>query len=322
MRRFWLLASCATLSFCLSTLSRAEEPLKVSVCELQTDPSSYNHKLVEVEGFVSHGFEDFSLFDPGCADSMGIWLEYGGTRKSNTVYCCGPTAGTSRKEELKIEGIPVPLVDDDQFKRFDREIKPAERYGYYGALVRAALVGRFFAGRKETYPSGKTAWAGYGHMGCCSLLAIQEVRSVTAHDRGNLDYGASADRPDINRKGCSFRNMTKIYPWQEEIKAQQRAEQDSNSQAFDDPERVAEEFLAVALKLDASQPPHLSEKRKARGRVVYDWSSADHFHSYMVVVSRPFLLSFYAKDPKRVAWVVIAAYDSSCGTTNSVTRIK
>jgi hypothetical protein len=42
----------------------------------------------------------------------------------------------------------------------------------------------------------------------------------------------------------------------------------------------------------------------------------------MVVVSRPFLLSFYAKDPKRVAWVVIAAYDSSCGTTNSVTRIK
>jgi len=34
---------------------------------------------------------------------------------------------------------------------------------------------------------------------------------------------------------------------------------------------------------------------------------------YMVVVSRPYLLSFYAKDPKRVAWVLIAAYETSCG---------
>jgi hypothetical protein len=39
-----------------------------------------------------------------------------------------------------------------------------------------------------------------------------------------------------------------------------------------------------------------------------------------VVVSRPYLLSFYARERKRGAWVVTAAYVSSCGKNNSVTR--
>lgn len=42
----------------------------------------------------------------------------------------------------------------------------------------------------------------------------------------------------------------------------------------------------------------------------------------MVVVSRPYWLSYYAKDPKRVSWVVLAAYESGCGGQNSVERIK
>jgi hypothetical protein len=42
----------------------------------------------------------------------------------------------------------------------------------------------------------------------------------------------------------------------------------------------------------------------------------------MLVVSRPYWLAFYANDPKRVAWVVVAAYVYSCGKNNSVTRIK
>jgi hypothetical protein len=34
--------------------------------------------------------------------------------------------------------------------------------------------------------------------------------------------------------------------------------------------------------------------------------------SYMIVVSRPYWLSFYSKDTKKVAWVVVGAYESSC----------
>jgi hypothetical protein len=40
----------------------------------------------------------------------------------------------------------------------------------------------------------------------------------------------------------------------------------------------------------------------------------------MVVVSRPYLLSLYAHDPKRVAWVLTAAFESSCDGKNTVPR--
>jgi hypothetical protein len=42
----------------------------------------------------------------------------------------------------------------------------------------------------------------------------------------------------------------------------------------------------------------------------------------MVVLSRPYWLSSYSHDPMRVAWMVVAAYVSSCGKNNPVTRIK
>jgi len=322
MRRFWLLACCAAFLAASAVLSCAEEPQKVSVCQLKADPAAYNHKLVEVEGFVSHGFEDFELFDPLCPPSaQDIWLEYGGTQKSDTIYCCGPTAGTSRPKELSVEGISIPLVDDEQFKQFNRELQSVHS-GNFGSIARATLIGRFFAGTKQQFGKGPVFWSGFGHMGCCSLLAIQQVQAVAPQDRDDLDYGESADQPDMDKVGCGYQYMTPIWPWADEIKAQQQAEQDPGARAFDDPESVAADFLVAALKLDRAQPPHLTEKRKSQGRVVYQWNPPGKQHSYMVVVSKPFLLSFYAKNPKRVAWVVIAGYDSSCDEPNSVTRTR
>jgi hypothetical protein len=322
MRRLILRACCAMLLSGSALLAQAEEPVKATVCQIKADPASYNHELVEVEGFVAHGFEDLSLSDPACPDWPEIWLEYGGTKSSDTMYCCGITPRTTRPKGLTVEGIPVSLVDDEVFKAFNREIQPPLRSGKYGSIVRATLIGRFYAGRKESYPNGSTEWKGYGHMGCCSLLAIQQVQSVTPQDRDDLDYGESPDQPDTDKVGCGYQYMTGIWPWQEEIKAQQQAEQDSDSRAFDSPEHVAADFLVRRLKLDVGQPVPLAQKRKAQGRVVYEWNPAGRAHSYMVVVSKPFLLSFYARDPKRVAWVVIAAYDSSCDESKTVTRIK
>jgi hypothetical protein len=69
-----------------------EQPEKLTVCQLKNDPAAYNHKLVEVTGFVSHGFEDFTIFDPTCPSWPAVWLEYGGKAKSGMMYCCGVTA--------------------------------------------------------------------------------------------------------------------------------------------------------------------------------------------------------------------------------------
>ena len=187
----------AVLSLLWGVLGFAQEQaLPVTVCQLQDDPAAYNHRLVEVTAFVSHGFEDFGLFDLACHSPQAVWLEYGGKAKSGTMYCCGETADRHRPKQLTVENIPIPLVENEQFREFDRLVQPPFRSGRTGAITHATLVGRFFSGRKTVYPKG-TFWGGYGHMGCCSLLAIQEVKSVDAQSRDDLDYGASNDQPNI-----------------------------------------------------------------------------------------------------------------------------
>ena len=89
MRYFRPVIAIGGLLILFSAALRCEEPAQVTVCELKANPADYNHKLIEVIGFVSHGFEDFGLFDPSCSSWPYVWLEYGGTKKSGTMYCCG-----------------------------------------------------------------------------------------------------------------------------------------------------------------------------------------------------------------------------------------
>ncbi len=172
------------------------------------------------------------------------------------------------------------------------------------------------------FGSDELFWGGYGHMGCCSLLAIQEVKSVSSQDRDDLDYRASVDPPDVDKRGCGYRELTPLQPDSDLIRAQQESDLGKRDWAFDDPHRVASDAVVKFAKIEGSSIAGLKETRKARGRIVYQWSPDGKGETYMVVVSRPFWLSFYSHDPKRVAWVVTAAYLSSCGKDNSVTRIK
>jgi len=293
-----------------------EEPIKIDVCKLKSDPAAYNHKLVQVTGFISHGFEDFTLFDPSCSSWPPVWLEYGGTAASGTMYCCGVTNARTRPKQLVIEKITISLVDDERFREFDKLIQRK-----YDLVVHATVVGRFFSGEQTQYPGGVFR-GGYGHMGCCTLLAIQQVISVDPQDRDDLDYGASPDQPKITKAGCGYSDLSPIRPYDDLIKAQQSAETDQREWAFNDPRRVASGALARLLKIDERSITGMIQTRKAQGRSVYQWRPKAKRTSYMVVVSRPYWLSFYAKDAKKVAWVVTAAYKSSCGKGNSVTRIR
>jgi hypothetical protein len=244
-----------------------EQPEKLTACQLKNDPAAYNHKLVELTGFVSHDFEDFTIFDPTCPSWPAIWLEYGGKAKSGTMYCCGVTADRHRPNEMKVEDIPIPLTDNEEFREFDKMIQPPFRSDRHGAVVHATLIGRFFAGRQIKYAK-ETRWGGYGHMGCCSLLAIQEVKSVDPENRDDLDYGASADQPDIDKTGCGYRFLTPIQPTSDLMKAQQDADLGTNDWVFDDPRRVASSALARCSKTDESSIEGLKETRKAQGRYV------------------------------------------------------
>ncbi len=76
-----------------------------------------------------------------------------------------------------MEGIAIPLVEDKPMKRLLEVVY--RRAGNKYVNVAATLVGRFFAGERWKRPGdGKVFWMGYGHRGCCSLLAIQQVIRV------------------------------------------------------------------------------------------------------------------------------------------------
>jgi hypothetical protein len=181
-------------------------------------------------------------------------------------------------------------------------------------------MGRFFSGQQIHYPKA-TYWGGYGHMGCCSLLAIQQIKSVSPQDRDDLDYGASPDQPDIRKRGCGYRFLTPIESAGDLIKTQQQADLGGRDWAFDDSLHVAICALAGFAHVEEGSVAGLKQTRNAQGRFVYE-RRPNKAETYLVVVSRPYWLSFYARDPKRVAWVLTTAYLSSCGRNNTVTRLE
>jgi hypothetical protein len=309
------------IALCAAAPAWCENPTDVTVCQLKADPPTYNHKLVRVTGFVSHAFEDFTLFDPKCPSWPRVWLEYGGQSKSGTTYCCGASGERSRPKELVVEDIPIPLVADEPFKNFDKAIQPPFRSGLQGAVVHATLVGRYFAGKRIKYLKGEP-WGGYGHMGCCTFMAIQQILSLDTENRSQLDYAAWPDQPDVEKRGCGYQNLLSLEQTESQLKWQREADAGEHAWAFDDPLRVASTSLAKLANVDISAIGNITLKRESEGRKVYEWKTEEKNVVYLIVVSRPYVTSFYARDSNHVAWVPIAAYRSSCGGKNAVTRLK
>lgn len=155
-------------------------PIRATLCEIKAHPEQFQHKLVQFTAVASHGFEDSMVESADCvwtvADNPGVWLEYGGTAKTDTMYCCGPTVGTRRSQPLRIDGMDVPLVENDAFGELNARLHPARPARRGSDLVRATMQGRIFA-RQEAL-NGRKFWAGYGHMGCCMLFVLTRVVDV------------------------------------------------------------------------------------------------------------------------------------------------
>lgn len=218
--------------------------------------------------------------------------------------CCDETSERSRPDDLVVENVHIPLVNDQQFKQFDGlfQSKP-------NSIVHATMVGRYFSGTKQKWANGTEHWGGYGHMGMASLFVIQRVISFAPHDRADLDYGASVDQPDTDTEGCGSYTILRDDNPQSDIETQGKAESGDIAWRFTDPKRVASEELASLLKSRAKTPIQLTQTKKTLGRIVYHWRPNGRKGArYMVVVSRPYWLSLYAKNQSRIAWTVTGAY--------------
>jgi len=295
----WFLGSPVAL---LSAQPTTETPQKVTVCDLLDHRKEWDHKLVQVSGFASHGFEDSGFSDPACDSRYGdLWMEYGGTLRAGTMSTVSNWDRTA-SQTMKVEGVSIPLTDDAMFHRFDDFLHSQTP----SMTVHATVVARFFAGRLEDYPGGKQ-WGGYGHMGCCSLFVIEKVLDVDDHRRPDLDYSDTPEQPHAD----SFTDLTLVGATAANLRDLHSAEDGTRAFAFTDDERVAREAIAVyapAPKLDATS---LTLKKTSGNeyRAIYTATLRHSHRRFMVVLSRPYWLSFSAKDPNHVPWVVLAAYE-------------
>jgi hypothetical protein len=305
--------ACILIAIVTVTISRADEPVTVSVCQLKKDPVAYNHKLVEVTGFVTHAARNFTVYDPTCPSWPAIWLEYGGSINSGTVACCKTLSDRRRPQPLVIENIPLPLTDNQLFEDFDKAIQPPFRAGQSGAVEHATLIGTFFAGQQmET--AAEHYWGGYGHMGCCSLLAIQEVKNADTQQRPDLDYGESNEKLDLPDPDCTLRTLLPDEQNAALIQAQRDADNGMRAWALTDSARVAADALSHLAKKKSLIATDVKLTRDAIARKTYQWSSKNK--TYTVVVSRPYWLSYYGRDSRQVAWVAVAAYETSCSPSS------
>src|SRR5262249_42593610 len=107
---------------------RAQSPevlVKVSLCDIKAHPENFVYKMVEFTATTSHGFEDSMVEDSGCPRSdknPGVWMEYGGKRSTATMYCCGVSPKPDRDKTLVVDGMPIDLVDDRNFRAFDKRL--------------------------------------------------------------------------------------------------------------------------------------------------------------------------------------------------------
>ncbi len=291
----WVLAA--------GTPARAQAPEQTTVCQIKSNLTAFDHKAVQLTAFAIRGSEKFVLFDPGCQSWPEIWLEYGGPTASGTAYCCDVAGVRKHGKPVELDGLSIPLVDDKPFHEFDRLIrKPPE------SIVHATLNGTFFAAGHNTTASGAT---GYGQVGCCSLLMIRQVMAVDPQTRTDVDYRSSPDQPTAVNNGCEVKIVLEEAS-KDGIAAQQQAEVGPRAWSFDDPVRVGTDALTGLLKLDPAAAVTMTQLRKMAGRDIYEWKPGGKKESYTVVVHKPYWLSFYAKDAQKVAWVVMAIYESSC----------
>jgi hypothetical protein len=177
-RTLLLLAILATTLSAWCQATPDEIAIKTTLCEIKAHPENFEHKLVEFRAMASHGFEDSMVEDASCTwgrDHLGVWMEFGGTRSTDTMYCCGFSPRPERPATLKVDGIEIPLVDDDLFRKFDSELQ-AHPKPKLSVTVDAVLRGRIFVRRQKI--NKEEYWGGYGHMGCCVLFVVTQVISV------------------------------------------------------------------------------------------------------------------------------------------------
>lgn len=178
-----------------ASVAAAQSPRPVSFCDVAHNPPAYNKQQLQMPVSFSIGFEDFSIYDPSCKSKQGVWVAFGGDVPGLTPSTVNDNNRKSGSI-LTIDGVQYPLTKDAEFRKLYALL--AAKHGAQQMYRPSATVtGVFLAGpqmRKLT--DGGTDYAGYGHLGCCSLFIITSVTHVSSTPLASLTLRGTVFAPD------------------------------------------------------------------------------------------------------------------------------
>ncbi len=166
-----------------SALAAQQKTTETTVCAILENPAAFNNKMVRVHGYASGSSECSELGANGCDGS--IWFTYGngeGIPGLVSYVTGGAWPGAEDSEGRLILPIPVKLVKDSSFQRFQKLMKARaeadarsekedpENYTFH--RVRATFAGRIdgvsdgiHAFHLKRKPSALLDYLGFGAMG-------------------------------------------------------------------------------------------------------------------------------------------------------------
>ena len=291
----------AAICFCAPVRILAQErPWSVSSCELLKNPGMYNETMVSVPGLVLYGQREFSTHGYDCTDDYGVLpLEFGGNPSD--------PADRFRLPQARLEASVVPLKKDTDYDTMQRLMKSAIASGQI-KMLRATLIGRFFAGPTVGTKSGEVKHPN-------ARLVIAEVELVTDRFEDPVDFTPLLHSEPKPGKGCTDTEIM-VPARDEEDKLQRLSREPSeNLDYLEDSKKVAAHAIAEQEKISANE---VESQLRATGKGValmdFAWSSADGLRAYAITVSRPYwlLTSTYSADgviwvPKRMIVTVCAS---------------
>jgi hypothetical protein len=160
-----------------------QKPVETNICAILDNPADWNNRLVRIRGDYSGNFEYSMLSDNGCKEAL--WFGYGGGSgpPSLAMYVSGAASVGSEDAEGKlILPVPVTLVRDSKFHRFEKQVEAmakADNESYQndstkfvGHCVTATFTGRVdtvsnevHEFRKRNARQERSDFLGFGQMG-------------------------------------------------------------------------------------------------------------------------------------------------------------
>jgi hypothetical protein len=194
--------------------------MDTTVCAIINHPAAFNNKMVRIHGYVSGNFEYSELGADGCSGS--IWFAYGGGEGPPGLVAYvngGARPGAEDDEGRLILAIPVKVIQDASFRRFeklmkarveaDEQSKKENPNSYVFHRVSATFTGRidgvlrqctcFHLKRKDM---DRADFLGFGQMG---LFDAQFVLQSVEHD-AVLEKSPPIEKPEPNEPPKSSRN--------------------------------------------------------------------------------------------------------------------